>query len=62
MKLKMLVKLQAVVRGHLVRQNAVRSLHCIQAIAMMQALVCAQYGKSSGNLGTEENTKVNLFF
>ncbi|KAJ9166001.1 hypothetical protein P3X46_020806 [Hevea brasiliensis] len=38
-KLKNLVKLQAVVRGHLVRRHAVGTLRCIQAIVKMQALV-----------------------
>ncbi|XP_050205557.1 protein IQ-DOMAIN 32 [Mercurialis annua] len=41
-KLKMLVKLQAAVRGHLVRQHAVGTLRCVQAIVKMQALVRAR--------------------
>uniref|UniRef100_A0A7N0V2I8 DUF4005 domain-containing protein n=1 Tax=Kalanchoe fedtschenkoi TaxID=63787 RepID=A0A7N0V2I8_KALFE len=45
-KLKKLVKLQAAVRGHLVRRHAVGSLHCIRAIVKMQALARARYGKS----------------
>ncbi|KAJ9186482.1 hypothetical protein P3X46_002050 [Hevea brasiliensis] len=41
-KLKNLVKLQAAVRGHLVRQHAVGTLRCVQAIVKMQALVRAR--------------------
>ncbi|KDP36953.1 hypothetical protein JCGZ_08244 [Jatropha curcas] len=42
LKRKNLVKLQAVVRGHLVRQHAVGTLRCVQAIIKMQALVRAR--------------------
>uniref|UniRef100_A0A7N1A9N0 DUF4005 domain-containing protein n=1 Tax=Kalanchoe fedtschenkoi TaxID=63787 RepID=A0A7N1A9N0_KALFE len=45
-ELKMLVKLQAAVRGHLVRQHAAGSLHCIRATVKIQALARACYGKS----------------
>ena len=38
-KLKNLVKLQAAVRGHLVRRHAVGTLRCVQAIVKMQVLV-----------------------
>ncbi|KAK8512541.1 hypothetical protein V6N13_082913 [Hibiscus sabdariffa] len=41
-KLKNLVKLQAAVRGHLVRRHAVGSLRCVQAIVKMQLLVRAR--------------------
>uniref|UniRef100_A0A0D6QXL4 DUF4005 domain-containing protein n=1 Tax=Araucaria cunninghamii TaxID=56994 RepID=A0A0D6QXL4_ARACU len=37
--LKGLIRLQALVRGHLVRRQAVGSLRCLQAIIRMQALV-----------------------
>ncbi|CAL9779367.1 unnamed protein product, partial [Musa acuminata subsp. burmannicoides] len=37
-KLKSFVKLQAAVRGHLVRSQAIGTLRCIQAIIRMQAL------------------------
>ncbi|WOK95342.1 protein IQ-DOMAIN 32-like [Canna indica] len=40
-KLKSLVKLQACVRGHLVRRKAIGTLRCTQAIIKMQALVRA---------------------
>ncbi|XP_077246485.1 protein IQ-DOMAIN 32-like [Tasmannia lanceolata] len=40
-KLKNVVKLQAAVRGHLVRRQAVGTLRCVQAIIKMQALVRA---------------------
>ncbi|XP_052201627.1 protein IQ-DOMAIN 32 [Diospyros lotus] len=39
LKLKNVVKLQAAVRGHLVRRQAVGTLRCIQAIIKMQTLV-----------------------
>ncbi|TYJ34918.1 hypothetical protein E1A91_A05G200800v1 [Gossypium mustelinum] len=41
-KLKNLVKLQAAVRGHLVRRHALGTLRCIQAIVKMQVLVRAR--------------------
>ncbi|KAL9674436.1 hypothetical protein QQ045_030708 [Rhodiola kirilowii] len=56
-KLKMLVKLQAAIRGHLVRQHAVGALHCIRAIVKMQYLVRARYGKSSGKSETKEKVQ-----
>ena len=42
MKLKNVVKLQAAIRGHLVRKHAVETLRCIQAIIKLQALVRAR--------------------
>ncbi|KNA11895.1 hypothetical protein SOVF_130920 [Spinacia oleracea] len=42
------VKLQAVIRGHLVRRNAVETLHCIRAIVKVQGLVRARSSKSLG--------------
>ncbi|XP_008466506.2 protein IQ-DOMAIN 32 isoform X1 [Cucumis melo] len=42
LKLKNVVKLQATIRGHLVRKHAVESLRCIQAIIKLQALVRAR--------------------
>ncbi|XP_022772672.1 protein IQ-DOMAIN 32-like [Durio zibethinus] len=41
-KLKNLVKLQAAVRGHLVRRHAVGTLRCVQAIVKVQVLVRAR--------------------
>ncbi|KAJ8642238.1 hypothetical protein MRB53_018932 [Persea americana] len=41
-KLKNVVKLQAAVRGHLVRRQAVGTLRCVQAIVKMQAIVRAR--------------------
>ncbi|XP_058225439.1 protein IQ-DOMAIN 32 isoform X1 [Rhododendron vialii] len=41
-KLKNVVKLQAAVRGHLVRRHAVGTLRCVQAIIKLQALVRAR--------------------
>lgn len=37
-----MVKLQAAVRGHLVRRQAVGTLRCVQAIVKMQAIVRAR--------------------
>ncbi|KAJ6832554.1 protein IQ-DOMAIN 32 [Iris pallida] len=41
-KLKKVIKLQAALRGHLVRRQAVGSLRCVQAIIKLQALVRAR--------------------
>ncbi|XP_057727303.1 protein IQ-DOMAIN 32-like [Arachis stenosperma] len=47
MQIKNLVKLQAAVRGHLVRSHAVGTLRCVQAIAKMQLLVRARRAQQS---------------
>nr|XP_023900146.1 protein IQ-DOMAIN 32 isoform X1 [Quercus suber] len=47
LKLKNVVKLQAAVRGYLVRSHAVGTLRCVQAIAKMQALVRARRARLS---------------
>ena len=39
LKHKNIIKLQAAVRGHIVRRHAVGSLRCVKAIVKMQALV-----------------------
>ncbi|XP_057532448.1 protein IQ-DOMAIN 32-like [Amaranthus tricolor] len=44
-QLKSVVKVQAVVRGHLVRRHAIATLHCIRAIVKVQALVRARNSK-----------------
>ncbi|CAL5418415.1 unnamed protein product [Camellia sinensis] len=55
LKLRNIVKLQAAVRGHLVRRHAVGTLQCVQAIVKMQAVVRARFahlsseGKLDGN-------------
>ncbi|KAM6544383.1 hypothetical protein CsatB_008830 [Cannabis sativa] len=46
-KHKHAVKLQAAVRGHLVRKHAVGTLRCVQAIVKMQALVRARHARQS---------------
>ncbi|KAE8654033.1 zinc finger CCCH domain-containing protein 6-like [Hibiscus syriacus] len=46
-KLRNLVKLQAAVRGHLVRRHAVGTLRCVQAIVKMQLLVRASLSQGS---------------
>ncbi|KAM0019647.1 putative IQ motif, EF-hand binding protein [Helianthus debilis subsp. tardiflorus] len=50
-KHKNVVKLQAAVRGHLVRNHAVGTLRCVQAIVKMQALVRARREKGVQNAG-----------
>ncbi|KAL5557917.1 hypothetical protein UlMin_034128 [Ulmus minor] len=47
LKLKNVIKLQAAVRGHLVRRHAVGTLRCVQAIVKMQALVRARRARLS---------------
>ena len=39
LKLKSVVRLQAAVRGHLVRNHAAGTLRCVKAIIKMQALI-----------------------
>ncbi|KAL5778168.1 hypothetical protein ACOSP7_011094 [Xanthoceras sorbifolium] len=55
LKLKNVIKLQAAVRGHLVRRHAVGTLRCVQAIIKMQALVRARYCRLSPNGSFTEN-------
>nr|XP_043628557.1 protein IQ-DOMAIN 32-like [Erigeron canadensis] len=50
-KHKNAVKLQAAVRGHLVRIHAVGTLRCVQAIVKMQALVRARQEKGVEKVG-----------
>lgn len=45
LKQKSITKLQAVVRGHIVRSHAVGTLRCVQAIIKMQALVRARHSR-----------------
>ncbi|VVA91929.1 unnamed protein product [Arabis nemorensis] len=46
---KKVVKLQAAVRGHLVRNQAMGSLRCVQAIVKMQTLVRARHSSKDGS-------------
>ena len=46
---KKVVKLQAAVRGHLVRNQAMGSLRCVQAIVKMQTLVRARHSAKDGS-------------
>ncbi|RAL40442.1 hypothetical protein DM860_006512 [Cuscuta australis] len=57
MKHKNAVKLQAALRGHVVRRQAVGTLRCVQAIVKMQALVRARRDHKSSNLGMEHSSK-----
>ncbi|KAI3745976.1 hypothetical protein L6452_08391 [Arctium lappa] len=57
LRLKRVVKLQAAVRGHLVRCHAAGALRCIQSIVKMQALVRAHQANLSverSSLGKKE--------
>ncbi|KAM0047144.1 putative IQ motif, EF-hand binding protein [Helianthus debilis subsp. tardiflorus] len=56
-KHKNVVKLQAAVRGHLVRNHAVGTLRCIRAIVKMQALVRARRQKGVQNAGIDSGPK-----
>ncbi|XP_047325844.1 protein IQ-DOMAIN 32-like [Impatiens glandulifera] len=47
LKVKNVVKLQATVRGYLVRRHAVGTLRCVQAIVKMQALVRTRQARLS---------------
>lgn len=49
LKRKKVVKLQAAVRGHLVRNQAIGSLRCVQAIVKMQSLVRARHSMKDGS-------------
>jgi len=65
-KYKNVVKLQAAVRGHLVRSHAVGTLRCVQAIVKMQALVRARRGNLSaerssvGEKGVQNPTHISM--
>ncbi|XP_078445974.1 IQ-domain 32 [Wolffia australiana] len=59
-KLKSVVKLQAAIRGHLVRREAAGTLRCVEAIVKLQALVRArllqQSLKASPNCDCKESS------
>ncbi|XP_062101178.1 protein IQ-DOMAIN 32 [Humulus lupulus] len=65
LKHKNVVKLQAAVRGHLVRKHAVGTLRCVQAIVKMQALVRARHarltveGPCQNSDGKKQETSAN---
>lgn len=56
-KHKNLVKLQAAVRGHLVRRHAVGTLRCVQAIVKMQVLVRARLSQEGSYAKIKEDCK-----
>lgn len=47
--LKGIIRLQAVIRGHLVRRQAIATYSCIWGIVKFQALVRGQKARSSDN-------------
>ncbi|GAB4839096.1 hypothetical protein Ancab_028624 [Ancistrocladus abbreviatus] len=57
-QLKSIIKLQAAIRGYMVRIQAVETLYCIQGIAKVQALVRARHAKLLDNKtsGTQSAT------
>ncbi|KAI3811274.1 hypothetical protein L1987_20995 [Smallanthus sonchifolius] len=50
--LKGLVKLQALVRGHLVRKQATATLRCMQALVSVQAQACARRRRSNDEINS----------
>jgi hypothetical protein len=62
LKSKNVVKLQAAVRGHLVRRHAVGTLRCVQAIVKMQLLVRARHAQKSQLDGKNDYSKTSVFF
>lgn len=52
--------MQAAVRGHLVRRQAIGTLRCIQAIIRMQALVRARQACQLVEKFSPENTKFQV--
>ncbi|XP_054797767.1 protein IQ-DOMAIN 32 isoform X2 [Prosopis cineraria] len=56
LKLRNVVKLQAAVRGHLVRRHAVGTLRCVQAIVKLQLLVRARHAQQ---LHQDKHGKIN---
>lgn len=60
LKLKNVIKLQAAVRGHLVRNHAKATLRCVQAIVKMQALVRARRAKQLTSYVDDKDCKGNV--
>lgn len=58
--LKGIIRLQALIRGHLVRRQATVTLCCMYGIVKLQALVRGGRVRQS-NLGFEIHQKSNLF-
>ncbi|CAO2817692.1 unnamed protein product [Amaranthus hypochondriacus] len=56
-QLKSAVKLQAAIRGHLVRRNAIETLHCIRAIVKVQTLARAR-----SSISLDQKNKPNARF
>lgn len=61
-KFKSVVKLQAAVRGHLVRRQAIGTLRCIIAIIRMQAFVKARHARQIiGNIPSSGDAKFEVY-
>lgn len=59
LRLKRTIRLQAAVRGHLVRRQAVATLYCIHGIVKLQANIRGQIARCS-SIGCELITKQGL--
>ncbi|KAG0460628.1 hypothetical protein HPP92_020535 [Vanilla planifolia] len=60
-KIKCVIKLQAILRGNLVRRQAIGSLRCIQAISKVQAIVKTRLANQfTGQLRSLEDGKVYM--
>lgn len=59
LKQKHITKLQAAVRGHLVRRHAVGTLRCVQAIVRLQAIVRARHANRLAK-GSRNKEKLNV--
>ncbi|KAL6207517.1 hypothetical protein ACLB2K_018475 [Fragaria x ananassa] len=59
-ELENVVKLQAAIRGHLVRRHAVGTLRCVQAIVKMQALIRARQSLQKDNCSSKTSKKANV--
>lgn len=57
--LKGIIRLQALIRGHLVRRQAIATLHCLHAIVKFQALVRGQKVRCS-TVGIEVQKACNI--
>ncbi|KAL6215725.1 hypothetical protein ACLB2K_015153 [Fragaria x ananassa] len=61
-ELENVVKLQAAVRGHLVRRHAVGTLRCVQAIVKMQDLIRAHQSLQKDNRSSKTSKKANVTY
>lgn len=60
LKQKNVIKLQAAIRGHLVRRHAVGTLRCVLAIIKMQGLIRARHTRLKGSGDFEKKKKISV--